>query len=158
MLANDCLQRISYLLDLEDSAMAGVFAAAGKTVTGSQVGCWLKDDADPAYRVCSDVMLTSFLNGLINKKRGKKRGAEPAAEQTLNNNLIFKKLRIAFNLQAEEVVSIFSLADLEISQSELSAFFRRSDHKHYRECKDQVLEDFIKGMQIKYRGESQTEH
>lgn len=157
MIANDCLRRIRYILNFGDSKMIAVFAEAEQEVTRAQLSAWLKKDDDPAYEKCSDVMFATFLNGLINEKRGKKDGVQPEPEQSLTNNIIFRKLKIAFNLQAEEVLSILSLAGLHISKHELSAFFRRADHKHYRECKDQILRKFLKGLQIKYRGESQVE-
>jgi uncharacterized protein YehS (DUF1456 family) len=69
--------------------------------------------------------------------------------------VVLRKLKIAFDLQADEMLSILSLADLSISKHELSALFRRPGHKHYRECKDQFLRNFLQGLQIKYRGESQ---
>jgi len=65
---------------------------------------------------------------------------------------VFRKLKIAFNLQAEEILTILALADVSISKHELSAFFRRTDHKHYRDCKDQILRNFLTGLQIRYRG------
>jgi len=40
---------------------------------------------------------------------------------------------------------------LRVSKSELSAFFRRPDHKHFRKCQDQILRNFLKGLQLKYR-------
>ncbi len=61
------------------------------------------------------------------------------------------KLKIALNLKADDVLEIMNLADLRISKHELSAFFRRPDHKHYRDCKDQILRNFLHGMQLKYR-------
>ena len=158
MIANDCLRRIRYILDFDDTRMIGVFAEAGQKVTRGQVSAWLKKDDDPSYEECSEVMFATFLNGLINQKRGKKDGPQREPEQSLTNNIIFRKLKIAFNLQAEEILSILSLVDLHISKHELSAFFRRANHKHYRECKDQILRNFLKGMQIKYRGESQAEN
>lgn len=158
MLANDCLRRIRYILDFDDSGMIGVFAEAGQKVTRAQVSAWLKKEDDPAYEEIDDVMFATFLNGLINQKRGKKDGPKPEPERRLTNNTVFRKLKIAFNLQADEILSILSLADLTISKHELSAFFRRSKHKHYRQCKDQILRNFLKGMQIKYRGESQAEN
>lgn len=137
--------------------MIAVFAEAEHKVTRAQVSAWLKKDDDPAYEECSDVMFATFLNGLINQKRGKKDGPQPDPEESLNNNAVFRKLKIAFNLQAEDIMSILSLADLYISKHELSAFFRRPNHKHYRECKDQILRNFLMGMQIKHREESQLE-
>ena len=158
MIANDCLRRIRYILDFDDARMIGVFAEGGQKVTSGQVSAWLKKDDNPAYEECSEVMFATFLNGLINQKRGKKDGPLLEPEQSLTNNIIFRKLKIAFNLQAEEILSILSLVDLHISKHELSAFFRRVGHKHYRECKDQILRNFLKGMQTKYRGESQAEN
>lgn len=157
MMANDCVRRIRYILDLDDTGMIGMFAEAGQTVTRAQISAWLKQDGDPAYEECSDAMFATFLNGLINQKRGKKDGQQPEPEQRLTNNIIFRKLTIAFNLQAEETLSILALAGMPISKHELSAFFRRADHKHYRECKDQILRNFLKGLQIKFRGKSQSE-
>ncbi len=133
MIANDCLRRIRYILNFDDGRMIAVFAEADQKVTRGQVSAWLKRDDDPAYEECSEVMFATFLNGLINQKRGKKDGPQLEPEQSLTNNIIFRKLKIAFNLQSEEILSILSLVDLHISKHELSAFFRRANHKHYRE-------------------------
>jgi len=88
---------------------------------------------------------------LINDKRGKKEGPQPEPEQRLTNNIVFRKLRIALNLKAEDILEIMDLANVSISKHELSAFFRRTDHKHFRECNDQILRNFLKGVQLKYR-------
>jgi len=131
--------------------MIAVFGLADYKVTREQISDWLKKDDDPAYQPCSDTQLAIFLNGLINDKRGKKEGAQPEPEQHLTNNIIFMKLKIALNLKADDVLEILSLVDMNISKHELSAFFRKTDHKHYRKCKDQILRNFLKGVQLKYR-------
>ena len=154
MKANDIMRRLRYILDLDDAKMIAVFGAAEQKVTGFQVRAWLKKDDDPDYLECRDATFAAFLNGLINQKRGKQDGPQPEPEQRLNNNIVFRKLKIAFNLQAEDILSILDLADVRISKHEVSAFFRRPDHKHYRDCKDQILRNFLKGMQIKHRGDS----
>ena len=151
MTNNDILRRIRYTFDFDDSKMIDVFKQAGQVVTRSQISDWLKKEDDPAYKACSDTEFATFLNGLINEKRGKKEGAQPAPETRLNNNLIFMKLKIALNLKADDVLEIMSLAGFQMSKHELSAFFRRAGHKHYRECKDQSLRSFLNGMQLKYR-------
>jgi uncharacterized protein YehS (DUF1456 family) len=151
MTNNDILRRIRYIFDFNDSKMIAVFGLAGLQVTREEISDWLKKDDDPAFQNCSDTQLAIFLNGLINDKRGKKEGPQPDPEKRLTNNIIFMKLKIALNLKAEDVLEIMDLADLRISKHELSAFFRRPDHKHYRECKDQILRNFLKGMQLKYR-------
>ena len=148
---NDILRRIRYTFDFNDSKMIAVFGLADHQVTREQISDWLKKDDDPAYQQCSDTQMAIFLNGLINDKRGKKEGPQPEPEQRLTNNIIFRKLKIALDLKAEDVLEIMIMAGLRISKHELSAFFRRPDHKNYRECDDQILRNFLKGLQLKYR-------
>ena len=148
---NDILRRIRYTFDFNDSKMIAVFGLTDHQVTREQISDWLKKDDDPAYQQCSDTQMAIFLNGLINDKRGKKEGPQPEPEQRLTNNIIFRKLKIALDLKAEDVLEIMIMAGLRISKHELSAFFRRPDHKNYRECDDQILRNFLKGLQLKYR-------
>jgi len=148
---NDILRRIRYIFDLSDSKMVSLFALADHQVTRSEVSDWLKKEEDEAFKKCSDTTLAIFLNGFINERRGKKEGPQIEPERRLNNNIIFRKLRIALNYKDDDVLSVLSLANLQISKHELSAFFRKPGHKHFRECKDQVLRHFLKGLQIKYR-------
>jgi uncharacterized protein YehS (DUF1456 family) len=148
---NDILRRIRYTYDYNDNKMIAIFAQAEIEVTREQISDWLKQDDDPEYKACTDVVFASFLNGLINEKRGKKDGPQPEPETRLTNNIIFRKLKIALNLKDDDVINIMGLADFDISKHELSAFFRKVGHKHYRECKDQILRRFLQGMQLKYR-------
>ncbi len=150
MTNNDILRRIRYTFGLDDSKMIAIFGLADHQVTRAQISDWLKKEDDPAYQECSDTLLAIFLNGLINDRRGKKEGAQPLPEKHLTNNSIFMKLKIALNLKAEDVLAIMDLADFPMSKPELTAFFRKPGHKHYRECKDQILRYFLKGMQLKY--------
>lgn len=152
MKSNDILRRLRYILDLDDEQMVSIFAEVEQTVSKEQVSAWLKKDDDPDFQECSDVMFATFLNGLVVNRRGRKDGPLPEPEQKLNNNAVLRKLKIAFNLQAEEILKILELSDVSISKHELSAFFRRPDHKHYRDCKDQVLRNFLSGLQIRHRG------
>lgn len=151
MTNNDILRRIRYIFDFNDTKVITIFGLADSKVTREQISDWLKKDDDPAYKACSDTQLATFLNGLIIHKRGKKDGPQPKPEKKLNNNIIFRKLKIALNLKEEETLAILELANLKISKHELSAFFRREDHKHYRACKDQILRNFLNGLQLKFR-------
>ena len=151
MTNNDILRRIRYIFDFDDSKMIAIFGLADHQVKRGLISDWLKKDDDPSYQECSDTKLAIFLNGLINDKRGKKDGPQHEPEKCLTNNIIFMKLKIALNLKAEDVLEIMDLANLRMSKHELSAFFRRPDHKHYRVCKDQILRNFLKGVQLKYR-------
>lgn len=148
---NDILRRIRYAFDFSDSKMIAIFGKAEHQTTREQISAWLKKDDDPGFQEFSDVQLAIFLNGLINDRRGKKEGPQPEAEQRLTNNIIFKKLKIALNLKSEDVLEIMDLTNVSISKHELSAFFRKPDHKHYRDCKGQILRNFLSGMQIKFR-------
>lgn len=151
MFSNDILRRLRYTFDLNDSKMIAIFGLAGYAVTREQISNWLKKDDDPAYQKCTDTQLAIFLNGFINEKRGKKEGPQPEPEKRITNNIIFKKLKIALNLKSEDILEIMEQAGLKISKHELSALFRNPNHKHYRECKDQILRNFLQGLRLKYR-------
>jgi len=151
MTNNDILKRIRYAFDISDSAMTEIFGQAECEVAREQVINWLKPDDDPEYLDLTDKELSIFLNGLINYRRGKKEGPQPEPELKLNNNIIFRKLKIALNLQAQDVLEIMKIAGFNISPHELSAFFRKPDHKNYRPCNDQILRNFLKGINLKYR-------
>lgn len=157
MITNDILRRIRYTFDFDDAQMIQIFGEAGLQVTRAQISDWLKKDNDPAFQKISDTHLAMFLNGFITTNRGKKEGPPPAPETHLTNNMIFKKLKIALNLKADDVLAIMALVDVRMSRHELSAFFRRPGHKHYRECRDQILRNFLKGMQRKYRDHLELE-
>ena len=150
---NDVLRRIRFIFNFGDSKMISIFGQADQQVTRTEISDWLKKEDDPAYQECSDTQLAIFLNGLINDKRGKKEGAQPVPEKRLTNNIIFMKLKIALDLKAEDVLEIMALADFAMSKSELSAFFRKPGHKHYRDCMDQILRNFLQGLQLKFRPE-----
>ncbi|MDX2506323.1 MAG: DUF1456 family protein [Gammaproteobacteria bacterium] len=151
MTNNDILRRIRYIFDFNDAKMVAIFGLMGHQVSREQINCWLKKDDDPDYQKCNDAHLAIFLNGLINDKRGKKEGPQREPEKRLTNNIIFMKLKIALNLKAEDVLDIMNLAEFQLSKHELSAFFRKPEHKHYRDCKDQILRNFLQGVQLKYR-------
>jgi len=151
MINNDVLRRLRFILDLNDSTMIAIFSQADLDVTREQVSAWLKRDDDPDFVKCNDRQLATFLNGFINHQRGKKEGEQPEPEKTLDNNIILRKLKIAFDLKSDDMIEVLALADLRLSKHELSAFFRKPAHKHYRECKDQVLRNFLHGLQAQHR-------
>ena len=155
MTNNDILRRIRYTFDYDDSKMMTIFALGGRESTRTDISAWMKKDDDPGQLKLKDTQLAIFLNGLINEKRGKKDGVQPEPEKRLGNNIIFVKLKIALSLQAEDILTILELVGFQLSKHELSAFFRKSGHKHYRECKDQVLRNFLHGLQLKFRGKEE---
>lgn len=70
----------------------------------------------------------------------------------INNNDIMKKLRIALKLRDSDIIEILKLADFETTPSELSAIFRKEDHKNFMPCGDQILRRFLDGLIIRNRG------
>lgn len=147
---NDVLRRLRYTFELDDSTMIKFFGFAGHEVTRAEISAWLKRDEDPDLVDINDTEMAAFLNGFIVSKRGKKNGKTPEPEKKLNNNIMLAKLKIALNLQSEDILALLQLAGLPISKHELSAFFRKNSHKHYRTCKDQILRNFLKGLQMNY--------
>ncbi len=73
-------------------------------------------------------------------------------KQKMNNNDIFKKLRVALQLRDDQIVEILELVDFRISKAELGAFFRNADHPNFMECGDQVLRNFLNGLILHLRG------
>lgn len=149
MTHNDILRRIRFIFDFNDAKMMELFTLPQEEVTRAQISDWLKKDEDPSFVELDSYHLAIFLNGLINEKRGKKEKV-PEIEGVLNNNIILRKLKIALNLENDGILDILKLAGLKISKHELSAFFRNPTQPQYRPCGNQVLRNFLMGLQIKY--------
>ena len=151
MTPNDVLRSLRYSLNVHDYGMIDIFALGGATVTKEQVVSWLKKDEDEGGSAINDELMARFLNGLIIQRRGARDGEIPVPESRLNHNIMLRKLKIAFDLKDDDIISLLNTADFRLGKSELSAFFRRPDHRHYRECQDQVLRYFLRGIQLKFR-------
>jgi uncharacterized protein YehS (DUF1456 family) len=152
MINNDLLRRISTIFSLTDEKIIAIFALGQKEITAEQLACFFKEKDDAAYLKIQDEDFASLLNGLIIEKRGPKDGPQHQAELELTNNIIFNKVKIALALKADEVIEILELAELSLGKYELSAFFRNVNHKHYKDCSDDVLSTFLKGLKIKFQG------
>lgn len=148
---NNVFAKLRYIFDYNDLKMTEIFGIADLKISEEQVRNWLRKEEDPLFAELNDPALAVFLDGLIIEKRGNKDGPVRVPEKHLTNNIIFRKLKIALNLKADDVLEILKAEGILISKNELSAFFRRSDHKHYRQCQDQILRNFLNGLQGKYR-------
>ncbi|MDX1640983.1 MAG: DUF1456 family protein, partial [Balneolaceae bacterium] len=88
-----------------------------------------------------------FLDGLIYYKRGKSDKHPPRPIRTpVTNNMVLKKLRVAFKLRDDDILEILTSTGFEISKSEVNALFQKPSHSNYREAGDQVLRYFLKGL------------
>jgi uncharacterized protein YehS (DUF1456 family) len=151
---NDVLRRLRYALDISNPVMIEIFQISGCTLEQPTLIKLLKKEEEEDFISCSNPLLSFFLDGLIIHKRGRKESAEtgaPKADASLNNNAILKKLRIALDLKEDDMLALMALAGVKISKSELSALFRNKGHKHYKECGDQFLRNFLQGLTIRYR-------
>jgi uncharacterized protein YehS (DUF1456 family) len=153
MINNDILRRIRFIFDYSNAKMIHIFAAANAEVSTDNIIAMLKKEEEPGYQAINDSLMCQFLDGLIITNRGLQEGAVvPSPVKSLNNNLMFKKLRVALTLKEEDIVSLLGLAEFSITKSELGALFRSPDHKNFKACGDQILRNFLKGLSIKHRG------
>ena len=148
---NDILRRIRYIFDYGDDPMMNIFDLAMHEVTRSLLSDWLRKDDEPTFEIISDYQLAVFLNGLIILHRGPQDGPTPEPEEVLTNNIILRKIKIALNLKTEEVVDLMIAGGGKVTSTELSAFMRRPNHRHYKELNNQYLRNFLTGLQQKHR-------
>lgn len=74
----------------------------------------------------------------------------------MNNNDIFKKLRVALMLRDDQIEEILKLVDFRMSKGEIGNFFRHADHPKFVECGDQVLRNFLNGLVLYLRGSKEN--
>ena len=160
MTNNDILRRLRYALTISNDQMVEMFAKGNLTVTHAQLHSWLLKEAaegeeqDPGFVPCPHAALSQFLDGFIVVRRGVREDAPPQViPNRINNNLILRKLRIGLDYKEEDMLGTLKLANFNLSKSELSALFRAKDHKHYQDCGDQILRNFLIGLTAKYRSE-----
>lgn len=147
MTHNDVLRSIRYLLNVPDAKLGDIIRLGGGEVSPDELVALLKKDDEEGYRECGHELMSRFLNGLVIYKRGKDESRPPApVEVPVTNNVILKRLRIAFQLTDDDIIKLIAKSGLRVSKGELGAFFRRADHRNYRECGDQFLRNLLKGL------------
>lgn len=152
MLNNDILRQVRYALDLRDNQLPVLLRDGGLDPEGVDFRALLAREDEEGFRPCNDKVLAALLDGVIVLKRGRRADAPPQPlVGRLSNNLILKKLRIAFELKQEDVQQLLADAGLLMTESELGAFFRKPGHKHYRECGDQVLRNLLRALSARLR-------
>lgn len=154
MTNNEILRSLRYTFDFNDDRMMSLFKSGGYPASRVEVSDWMKKEDSETFVILTDKLLATFLNGFINHKRGKKDGPRPEPEAILNNNIIFRKIKIALNLKVEEIVDIYTDVGMKVSKHEINAFFRKRGQNQYRKCLDQFLRNFLFGLKRKFRPES----
>lgn len=152
MINNDVLRSVRYMLGINDAKMLELIKLDGIDVEISTIRAYLTKEGEPGFESCPDQVMAHFLNGLVFFKRGKDdRFPVPEIELPITNNLVLKKLRVAFELKDSDLHQIFTAVDFRISKPELSALFRKEGTKNYRPCGDQMLRYFLKGLTQRLR-------
>jgi uncharacterized protein YehS (DUF1456 family) len=102
MINNDVLRAIRYMLDLSDGKVVEIthLADANFPISREDVQSFLKKDEEPGYAECSNAVLAHFLDGLVFHRRGRDESLPPRpVEKRVTNNVVLKKLRVAFELK-----------------------------------------------------------
>lgn len=162
MTNNDVLRRVRYALRINDRAMLQIYKLGGMEISQEELTSLLSKPEEEGFKNCNNKTLDAFLTGLITYKRGPQKavpGKEVKAPETLTNssknvnNHILKKLKIALNFKSDDMLDAFRTGGVVLSDSELSAIFRKPDHKNFREAGDKYVRVFIKGITELFRGE-----
>ena len=155
MTNNDFLRRLRYALNIKDNVMVQIFKKGNIVLTREDVIDYLKKDIDEGFKKLNNNDLIAFLDGLIIQKRGKREDVTPIPQVKVTknnlNNILLRKLRIALSFKSYDMIKIFKLGGVEISEGELSALFRSEDHKNYKECGDKYIRVFLNGLTEFYR-------
>lgn len=147
MLSNDILRSVRYILKSNNNDLVRILALADVESTPASIASWLTKEDEEGFVRCPDIILSSFLNGLIYDKRGKDESAPALSpERRVNNNIVLKKLRIAFSLKTDDILAIMTEQNFRVSMPEITAMMRAPDHKNYRECGDQFMRYFLRGL------------
>lgn len=147
MTNNDTLRTLRYILNITDKAMIEIVTLGGGSVTFEEMSAFLLSDESEGFLKCSDKTMSHFLNGLVIFKRGADPTRGPAPlDLPITNNVILKKVRVAFKLTDEEIANRLEKEGLLIRKSEFTAFFRKSGHPNYRPVGDQILRYLFKSL------------
>lgn len=155
MINNDVLRSIRYMLDLSDIKVVEItkLADADFPIEKTDVQAFLKKEDEEGYVECSNRVLAHFLDGLVFHHRGKDESQpQRPIEKRVTNNVVLKKLRVAFQLKDVDMHQAFADAGFPISKPEMTALFRQPEHKNFRLCGDQALRNFLKGLTLRVRG------
>ena len=153
MTHNDVLRSLRYLLETDDKGLAAIIALGGGTATRPEVTAFLEREDAPGYVLCSDRVMGQFLDGLILQRRGRDEKAPPRApEARVTNNTVLKKLRVAFELKEDDLIALMAASGFEVTRPELSALFRKPEHRNFKPAGDQFLRNFLKALTARIRG------
>lgn len=65
MLSNDILRSVRYILKANNNDLVRILALSNVEATADQIAIWLRKEDEEGFQRCPDIILSSFLNGLI---------------------------------------------------------------------------------------------
>lgn len=151
MINNDVLRSIRFMLNISEFKLVEIVKLGGGEVTQAEMNGFIKKEDEPGFVECRQNVMAHFLNGLIYLKRGRDESRPALVADLPTNNVVLKKLRVAFELKDDDIILMLRSVNFDISKTELSAFFRKEGHPNFRQCGDQFLRNFLKALTSKVR-------
>ncbi len=155
---NELLRSLRKLLAVNEVGMMEIYQLGGKTITPELARNWLRHANEKEFKPCSAADVHTFMQGLIVYKRGPSDNPPSVESPYLNNNQILKKLRIALQLQDQDMHQLFEDSGNPLSKQELKALFRSQDHRNFIACSDTLLRHFLTSLIQRYRPESDKDN
>lgn len=146
---NEILQGIRDAASLDDARMVAIFALGGEPLDEAITQAMIYDPSGPKATDCNDGRLLRFLDGFILEQRGQSTEADEVSTPQrvrLTNNIVLKKLRIAFQLKEDDVLRILASGGTPLSKRQLGALARKAGNKRHRVCSKEVLASFLTGL------------
>jgi uncharacterized protein YehS (DUF1456 family) len=135
------------MLELDDASAAALFAKGGHTVDPSDIPRLRARSSASNALDLDDDGLRAFLNGLIVERRGASTGPLPTPPPgPMRGNEVLKKLRVAFELHEPGMRRAFANGGAELSKANFTSLFRSPSHRGWRECSDELLFQFLRGL------------
>ena len=157
MTNNDVMKSVRYTLEIKNKEVVQMIKDGGVELSVLDVVDILKNEEDEGFVECPAETIHAFLDGLILKRRGPSDGpAKKFSTAEINNNMVLRKLRIAFEMKDTDMIDTMKSVGFSVSKGELSALFRTPAHKHFMECRDQLLRYFLKGLTHSFRPDDKS--
>jgi len=142
------LHKIRTALRIDEETMLHIYALEKYPMEKKRLKAILKKPSAKGHESADYEELGVFLDGLIRLRRGEPKNPPPEdAEIELDNNLVFKKLRIALELKDMDLEMIFEMGERALGRARLRDLLRNPAHPKYLPCSDAVLSDFLLGLE-----------
>lgn len=103
---NDVIRAVRYILNVSEFKLVEIAELGGGKVTQPKINAYLKEEEEPGFELCPQNLMSRFLNGLIIYKRGVDETKPALAPELPNNNVVLKKLRVAFQLKDDDILEM----------------------------------------------------